>query len=97
MKKKIAIVAGGDSSEVVVSLKSAKGLESFIDGNKYEKYIVTIVGKEWNVQLSETEKIAISQVGVSNIHYLRCCIRVAVWKVQSIRRIICCSIISCPS
>lgn len=61
MKKKIAIVAGGDSSEVVVSLKSAKGLESFIDGNKYEKYIVTIVGKEWNVQLSETEKIAIDK------------------------------------
>ena len=31
MKKNIAIVAGGDSSEVVVSLKSAEGIYSFID------------------------------------------------------------------
>ena len=29
--KHIAIVAGGDSSEVVVSLKSANGIKSFID------------------------------------------------------------------
>ena len=30
MKKNIAIVAGGDSSEIVVSLKSAEGIYSFI-------------------------------------------------------------------
>ncbi len=45
MKKVIAIVAGGDSSEWEVSLRSAAGLNSFIDGDKYTKYIVTIVGK----------------------------------------------------
>ena len=31
MKRTIAIVAGGDSSELVVSLRSAQGLYSFID------------------------------------------------------------------
>ncbi len=61
MKKNIAIVAGGDSSEVVVSLKSAAGLESFMDKERYNIYIVTIVGKCWQVELSDTEKIAIDK------------------------------------
>jgi D-alanine-D-alanine ligase len=50
MKKNIAIVAGGNSSEVIVSLKSAEGLYSFIDKEKYNLYIVTLVGQEWNVK-----------------------------------------------
>ena len=53
MKKIIAIVAGGDSSEWEVSLRSAAGLNSFIDGDKYTKYIVTIVGKKWQVELPD--------------------------------------------
>ena len=61
MKKNIAIVAGGDSSEVVVSLKSATGIKSFIDAEKYNTYIVTIVGKEWNVEISETQKLSVDK------------------------------------
>ena len=61
MKKNIAIVAGGDSSEVVVSLKSAAGLYSFMDKERYNLFIVTIVGKVWQVEWSETEKIAIEK------------------------------------
>ena len=53
MKKIIAIVAGGDSSEWEVSLRSAAGLNSFIDSDKYTKYIVTIVGKKWQVELPD--------------------------------------------
>ena len=49
MRKRIAIVAGGDQSELEVSLRSAAGLYSFIDSNIYECHIVTIVGTEWNV------------------------------------------------
>ncbi len=60
-KKNIAIVAGGDSSEVVVSLKSAAGLYSFMDKERYNIFIVTIVGKVWQVEWSETEKIAIDK------------------------------------
>lgn len=55
MKKNIAIVAGGDQSEVVVSLKSAKGIYSFMDKEKYNVYIVTIIGTEWNLELNDTK------------------------------------------
>ena len=61
MKKNIAIVAGGDSSEVVVSLKSAAGLYSFMDKDRYNLFIVTIVGQIWQAELSETEKPAIDK------------------------------------
>jgi D-alanine-D-alanine ligase len=61
MKKNIAIVAGGDSSEVVVSLKSAAGIYSFMDKDRYNLYIVTIVGQLWQVEISETEKLAIDR------------------------------------
>ena len=53
MKKKIAIIAGGDSSEIVISLKSAEGLYSFIDKDKYDLYIATIKKGEWNVRLAD--------------------------------------------
>ena len=61
MKKHIAIVAGGDSSEVVVSLKSAQGIKSFIDQNVYKTTIVTIIGNEWNAVVSETEQYPIDK------------------------------------
>ena len=61
MKKNIAIVAGGDSSELEVSLKSASGLNSFMDKERYNIFIVTIVGKLWQVELSDNEKIAIDK------------------------------------
>ena len=61
MKKNIAIVAGGDSSEVVVSLKSAAGLYSFMDKDRYNLFIVTIVGQIWQVEWSDTEKISIDK------------------------------------
>lgn len=60
-KKNIAIVAGGDSSEVVVSLKSAAGIYSFMDKEKFNIYIVTIVGNTWQVEWSDSEKIAIDK------------------------------------
>ena len=60
MKKNIAIVAGGDSSEWQVSLRSAEGLMNFIPSEKYNKYIVTIIGKEWNA-LVDGEKTPIDK------------------------------------
>jgi len=61
MKKNIAIVAGGDSSELEVSLKSASGLNSFMDKDRYNIFIVTIVGKTWQVELPGDEKIVIDK------------------------------------
>lgn len=60
-KKKIAIVAGGYSSEIVVSLKSAQGVFSFIDKEKYDLYIVLITQDKWVVRLSENEEIALDK------------------------------------
>lgn len=51
MRRNIAIVAGGDSSEIVVSLKSAEGIYSFIDKDKYNLYIAIVKKGEWSVKL----------------------------------------------
>lgn len=55
MKKNIAIVAGGDSSEVVVSLKSAQGVASFINNDLYNTYIVTMQEDNWTVKVSDLD------------------------------------------
>lgn len=47
MKRRIAIVCGGDSSEAEVSLRSAQGIYSFLDKGKYAPIIVTLRGSEW--------------------------------------------------
>lgn len=61
MKRKIAIVAGGDSSEYGVSLKSADGLYSFMDKQRYEPYIVVLHGADWKVKLSSGETVDIDK------------------------------------
>lgn len=50
MKKNIAIVWGGYSSEKEISEKSAKGIYSFIDKSKYNLYKVKIDSSEWVVE-----------------------------------------------
>ena len=52
-KRTIAIVCGGDSSEHDVSLRSAQGLYSFFDKERYNVYIVDIKGMDWHVELSD--------------------------------------------
>jgi D-alanine-D-alanine ligase len=49
MKKNIAIIAGGYSSEYEVSIKSAKGIMSFIDKELYACYLVVIKENNWDV------------------------------------------------
>ncbi len=61
MKPNIAIVAGGDSSEYIVSLRSAEGLMSFIDHQRYQVYQVLIVGEKWEVKLSDNQAVAIDK------------------------------------
>ena len=52
LKRTIAIVCGGDSSEHDVSLRSAQGLYSFFDKERYNVYIVDMKGLDWHVELS---------------------------------------------
>ena len=61
MRRKIAIIAGGDSSEYEVSLRSAAGIYSFLSGiasqesrHDYDLTIVCLRGKEWRA-LAETD------------------------------------------
>ncbi len=61
MKRTIAIVAGGDSSELPVSLRSAEGLYSYIDKEKYQLYIVEMEGCRWEVQLADGLKIPVDR------------------------------------
>lgn len=53
LKRTIAIVCGGDSSEYEVSLRSAQGLYSFFDRERYNVYIVTMKGVDWSVCLRD--------------------------------------------
>lgn len=60
-KTSVAIVAGGDSSEFGVSLRSAQGIKSFIDADRYDTTIVTIKQGCWQAEISETEKYPIDR------------------------------------
>lgn len=53
MKRNIAIIAGGDSSEHEVSLRSAAGLYSFMDKERYNITIVQLRGTEWRARITE--------------------------------------------
>ena len=57
----IAIVCGGDSSEHDVSLRSAAGIMSFIDKERYEAYIVEIKGLVWEAHLADGSKTKVSR------------------------------------
>jgi len=57
MKKNIAVVYGGDSSEFVVSVKSSINVYQSIDSNVYNVWKVQMVGLEWDV-FENTQLIA---------------------------------------
>lgn len=50
MKKRVAVVYGGYSSEVIISELSAKVVFKHLDADKYEKYMVRIVRDGWTVE-----------------------------------------------
>ena len=50
MKKNIAIVAGGNSSEYVISIQSAEQISKWIDKEKYTIYTILAKGTEWIVK-----------------------------------------------
>lgn len=61
MKRTVAIIAGGDSSEYEVSLNSAKGIYSFIDKEKYNLYIVELSKKAWEAVLADGTRAKIDK------------------------------------
>ena len=61
LKRNIAIVCGGDSSEHDVSMRSAQGLYSFFDKERYNVYIVDVKDQDWHVTLENDETIKIDK------------------------------------
>lgn len=61
MKRIVAIVCGGDSSEAEVSFRSAKGILSFLDKTKYEPVIVTLHGRTWLAMMDEQTPVPIDK------------------------------------
>ena len=68
MKKNIAIIAGGDSSEYGVSLRSAAGIESFLCHEQYDITIVLLRGNDWKAKVGEDKWVAIDKNDFSFIH-----------------------------
>jgi len=68
MKRKIAIIAGGDSSEYGVSLRSAAGIESFLDHTQYDTTIVRLRGKDWQAQVENDLWVDIDKSDFSFTH-----------------------------
>lgn len=56
-KKNIAVIAGGDSSEYVVSVRSGANVFKAIDPNLFNAYLIRIRGNEWIV-LDGEDKLA---------------------------------------
>lgn len=60
MKKNIAIISGGDSSERVISVKSARQVYTCIDQQKHQPYIIYLVGNTWEAEV-EDQRIPIDK------------------------------------
>ena len=61
LKRNIAIVCGGDSSEHDVSLRSAQGLYSFFNKERYNLYIVDVKGTDWHVNFDNGDTAEIDK------------------------------------
>jgi D-alanine-D-alanine ligase len=63
MKKNVAIIAGGYSSEFEVSIRSAENLYAFIDKEKYNAYVIVLTKDAWEVKTGEAGEIGVRGQG----------------------------------
>lgn len=68
MKKRVAVITGGNSSEFVISVKSADTILSNLNQEKYEPFRVEIKGKEWKVVFDSKLSIDIDKNDFSFTH-----------------------------
>jgi D-alanine-D-alanine ligase len=61
MKKNIAILAGGNSSEFPVSMNSAKTIQDTLDQNLYNIYLVIVKGKRWTIKDDDKNEVDIDK------------------------------------
>lgn len=53
--KTVAIITGGNSSEIVISRKSAENIYQNLDTSIYRSVLITIIGKEWIATVNDKE------------------------------------------
>ena len=61
MKKNIAVIAGGDSSEFPVSIRSAEQIAGELDPDKYYVYKIIIKGTTWMLEDEKTGQITVNK------------------------------------
>jgi len=61
MKKNIAILAGGDSGEYEISIKSGKVIEKNIDKNIFNTWFIHIKGRNWTYQTENNTQLDIDK------------------------------------
>jgi D-alanine-D-alanine ligase len=67
MKKKVALVTGGLSSEAQISYKSAKTVFNALDKDKYEVYMIDVNPTGWWYENKEAEEVAVDKADFSII------------------------------
>jgi D-alanine-D-alanine ligase len=65
MKKKIALVTGGLSSEAQISYKSAKTVMNALDKTKYDVYLIDIHPTGWWYENTDGEEVAVNKADFS--------------------------------
>ncbi len=65
MKKKVALVTGGLSSEAQISYKSAKTVMNALDKNKYDVYLIDIHPTGWWYENAAGEEVAVDKADFS--------------------------------
>ena len=65
MKKKVALVTGGLSSEAQISYKSATTVMNALDKNKYDVYLIDIHPTGWWYENSLGEEVAVDRADFS--------------------------------
>jgi D-alanine-D-alanine ligase len=61
MKKTIAILYGGNSSERIISERSSITIEKHLPKEKYSVYRVSVSGSEWNVDIASGQCIPVNK------------------------------------
>ncbi len=70
MKKKIALIYGGNSSEVEISVQSGKNVAACIDKAAYDVYQVLLRGASWQVQIeNESVEGAVTAIEVDKTDF----------------------------
>ncbi len=60
-RKNIALIAGGDSGEYVISIASSRMIRENIDPAKYRVYLIVIQGKKWVWQKDDGTEVSVDR------------------------------------